>query len=586
MESSARIGGKIWIFAVLAGALLAGLWLRTDWAALSHGRLPDNDDMMRLAQVRDWIGGQRFRDLVQHRLGTGNSGSMHWSRIGDFGIAGWMLILRPLLGQMRGDIWAAILWPATLFIVYLAMSARLAARLCGRDHAAIALLVAAFAFPATAMFAPGRIDHHGLQIVLIVMLVEAVLRPPDWRGGAWAGGLIAASLAIGLETAPQCAVAMAVLFVLWVRDGTGERARAAAFACALGVMTLLWLMVARPEIWPAGLCDGFTPASSAAVFIASAFWLSLAILTPWLKDRRVRLAAGALLGIAGLAFAYRTSSVCLTGPYGAVDPLLRRLWIDRIEEARGLFARETPGVAIAFGGLPIAAMLASAAFLWREKTQGWAILLAFLAMGVSVTLFQVRGAAVAAALAAPAMAHLVIIGRRKAGRPYGTAILASAWLASGGLFYAIAGHVADGADSPGRHAGGAGCTDAATLEQIGALPRGTMIAPVDAGAYIIGLTPHRVLAASYHRNNTGNRAAYDFWLSPPDRARDVAERWHADYVLACPDAFGGIDLSREGPGGMAILLDRGEPPAWLVPIALTGSRGRLYRVLRSEAAHR
>ena len=45
------------------------------------------DDAMRLVQVRDWIGGQGWFDLFQHRLDPPGA-SMHWSRVVDVPWAG------------------------------------------------------------------------------------------------------------------------------------------------------------------------------------------------------------------------------------------------------------------------------------------------------------------------------------------------------------------------------------------------------------------------------------------------------------------------------------------------------------------
>ena len=584
VDEARTITGRLWVLAIVVGLLLGGLWLRSDWAALSHGRLPDSDDMVRLAQVRDWLAGQRFGDLVQHRLGGAGAPALHWSRLGDLGPALWMIVLRPPLGAAAAEIWAAILWPVTLFVAYLGLAARLTARVAGRDHAAIGLLIAAFAFPAITMFVPGRIDHHGLQIVLTLAMADAVLCPPGWRGGAALGLAMAASLAIGLETAPFCAAAMAVLGALWVSHA--ERGRILAFGATLNGVTLLWWAITRPDYWNTAYCDGFTPATMVATLVAGLFWIALALVTPFLKTSVWRAAAAMALGALALLTLYHTSSPCFSGPYGSVDPLLARLWLDRVAEARGLFADDL-GKGLAFGGLALAGTLASAIFFVRERTRGWGALLVFQLFGTIVMLMQVRGSALAASLAAPAMAHLVHLARARTGRPGALLALAAAWIVSAGLAWSMAGHLLSPQGAAASAAlRGADCTAAVTLDQLRALPPGTMIAPMDAGAYLIGATPHRVLAAPYHRNNRGNRAAYDFWLSPPDTARAVAARWHADYVLACPDAFGGIDLTREGPGGMAMLLDRGAAPDWLVPLPLRDSAAHLYRILPASPADR
>ena len=560
MTDDVRLGGNLWALAVLLGTILAALWTRGSWSDLSHLQLPDTDDMARLQQVRDWLGGQGWGDLVQHRLGDGVTGSLHWSRLADLGIAAWAILL--------GDKAAVILWPATLYIIFIAASARLAMRLGDRACGGPAIVIAALAFPAITMFVPGRIDHHGLQILLTVLLVDAVVRPPSARSGIYAGLLTALSLAIGLETAPQIACAMGALFVCWVIDG--ERRRPLAFGATLGAATLIWRVAAQPSIWSPTWCDGFTPASFDATLIAAGLFTILGGLPA--LDTRFRLVIGGALGIAAVAFAYHTSSICLAGPYGATDPLLRRLWMDRIQEARGLFAGRGPMIPIAFGALPILGTIAAAWHAWRTRERRWLVVLGFTLVALVVTLFQVRGAAMAAALAVAPLAATVAWVRRE--RP---TLAIPAWLASLGIVWSLVGTALQPAEA--KPAAGAGCADWRTIEQLRTLAPGTFVAPIDAGAYILALTPHRILAAPYHRNNAGNRAAYDFWLTPPAEARATASRWKITYVLHCGDSFGGIDLNREGPGGIAALLAKGQRPDWLQPLPLKDSRAQLFRIL-------
>ena len=564
-----RLGAKLWVFAAALGMALAALWTWSAWDNLSHLRLPDTDDMARLQQVRDWLNGQAWGDLVQHRLGDGVTSSLHWSRLADLGLAAWIMLLTPLLGH-HTDVWAAILWPTTLYVLFLAASARLAMRLGGRESGGPAIIVSALAFPAITMFLPGRIDHHGLQILLTVLLVDALVRPPSARAGMLAGVLAALSLAIGLETAPQVACAMAVLFGLWIVDGARQRSRLTVFGATLGGATILWRIVAQPSVWSPQWCDGFTPASYHATLIAAGLFMALGGLVS--RTTRLRLIFGTALGLIALALTYRTSGICLAGPYGATDPLLRRLWMDRIQEVRGLFAKGETTIAIGFGALPILGVLVSAWLLWRARTQEWLIVLGFSGVALIVALFQVRGAAMAAALAVPPLAVVVAECRHK--RPV---LAVGAWLCSIGLVWNLLGVALQPAQAKPAH--GAGCSDWRTIDQLRALPPAKIVAPIDAGAYVLALTNHSVLAAPYHRNNAGNRAAYDFWLSRPPAAHALAGRWGVKYVLYCADSFGGIDLDREGPGGIAALLGAHRRPIWLQPIPLKGSRASLFRIL-------
>ena len=104
--------------AVVLAVLLIVSWTLKDWAALRLMRLPDNDDMMRLAEVRDWLGGQGFNDLLQHRLGPPEGASMHWSRIADAIPALIILLFAPVLGQQGAETAMLLLYPGLLLVAY------------------------------------------------------------------------------------------------------------------------------------------------------------------------------------------------------------------------------------------------------------------------------------------------------------------------------------------------------------------------------------------------------------------------------------------------------------------------------------
>ena len=104
----------------------AALWAGLAWLTccvvliwLAHGRFStlafrDPDDAMRLVQVRDWLAGQFFFDVSQHRVNPPHGGPMHWSRIVDMPIAGLILLLRPLLGAASAELIACIAVPLLL----------------------------------------------------------------------------------------------------------------------------------------------------------------------------------------------------------------------------------------------------------------------------------------------------------------------------------------------------------------------------------------------------------------------------------------------------------------------------------------
>ena len=240
---------------LLACALILG-WTVRDWADLSRLRLPDTDDAMRLQQIRDWLGGQAFGDLAQHRLGPPPGLEMHWSRLPDLVPGAILFLLTPLAGARFAELTAVIAWPGLLFVAALALTGAIARRLGAPS--ATAIVVAALAYPASSLFLPGRIDHHGFQLVLILCLVRALVGTGTLGGGVAAGLATVASLAIGLETAPLLAIGGGAAVALWIARRPGAQALLLGYGAALTLALAAAMALLGTSGWDYPGCDGFT----------------------------------------------------------------------------------------------------------------------------------------------------------------------------------------------------------------------------------------------------------------------------------------------------------------------------------------
>lgn len=568
---------RLWPVALLASSLvllLTTAWTINEWSALRHLRLPDNDDMMRLAEVRDWIAGQAVNDLMQYRLGPPGGASMHWSRLADAVPAAIILALKPLIGTHGAEVAMVIAWPALLFFCYLLLAARIADRLHGPAARPIAVILAALAFPTISLFIPGRIDHHALQIVLMLTLVERMLQRPSRATGAVMGLVVAASLAIGLESAPELVAVMAALGWLWLTGEMAEDGRALGFGIALAGATALMLAFLHPHVWPRIWCDGFTPASTSATLALAAGWSVLGLAGPRLRGLGPRLAAAALVGGIVAWSISRTSMVCLAGPYDALTPFLKRVWMGNVSEARGLFVgQDTLGTIVAYGTLSligsVLAVLQAMRGGWRARgTVAFAIVLAISAVAA---ILQIRVTYILAGLAAIPFAIAIATTRGAADKMSRRLLL---WLLGAGVTYLAISKQMDAVLAQpvmGVRASIGRCTTAEQFVAIAREPRGLVVAPIDLGSYLIGMTPHRVWAAGYHRNNDGNMAAYRFFLAPPDRAALIARQTHVDYVALCPDIMHETELAPYRPGSLVEALQAGRVPVWLEPVTLPGS---------------
>ncbi len=531
------------LLALFLACVLSAVWALRDWTALSALRLPDTDDAMRLQQIRDWIAGQSFADVSQHRLAGGLA--MHWSRIGDLVPAALVLLLRPFTGQHAAEVAAVIAWPVAQFALLLALVGSIATRLAPGARGT-AIVLAGLAYPATTLFLPGRIDHHGLQLILVLIQLRALLGSPDWRSGTIAGGAIALGAAIGLETLPFALVTGAVVALYGGQRQTG-------FGLSLAASLALLLPIAATG----GVCDTITPLAPPAILGALAMAAT--------GQGRYRLPLLAVAGVA-TAIAFRAAiEPCLSGPYGSVDPLVARLWLANVAEAQPLLATPT-AQALGYAGLMLVGGTLSAILAWTRRG-GWIVLLALQLTSLAITLAQLRGVYIGAALAAVPIA-ILLAEARAAGR---IARVLGLWIAGAGLLYPLAASAfagrAKGDPAPS-------CTSPQALAALATLPPGHLIAPIDLGAYAIAAHQLEVVAAPYHRNDAANAAMYRFFLGPLDQAETIAARWSVTSVALCPGAFGetGRILRHSIAGGAR--------PTWLVPVSRPGAVPQLYTIHR------
>jgi hypothetical protein len=195
------------------------------------------DDAMRLVEVRDLIAGQGWFDLMQHRLDPPGL-PMHWSRVIDVPLAGLILALRPLLGSNGAEAAALVLWPTLLFGAALLLVAAVAKRMTDGANRHVAQLagitLAALSAPALIHFRSGAIDHHNVQMVLLLCFLLFASGIGQSRLNAALAGLSAAlSLAIGLEMLPAIAAVCVATSGLLIWRGRAVSRQIAVFGAAL-----------------------------------------------------------------------------------------------------------------------------------------------------------------------------------------------------------------------------------------------------------------------------------------------------------------------------------------------------------------
>lgn len=578
------------MFALVAAAFVA----RTAYNAASIPFIADTDDAMRMVVVRDFLAGQGWYDNTQYRMNTPFGAELHWSRLADLPLALALVLLRPAFGE-ASEIVAAHLVPLLLLLPLLYLSGRATLKLVGPEGLLPALALPAFSLSVLGEFAPGRLDHHSLQMLLLLAMLwctlEAVERP---RFALGAGIAAATSIALGVEGIPAVAAAILAFGLLWVADP----ARADAlrqFGVSFGLATAAHLMLALPpERWLVPACDAISPVYAAAAVGTGAAFLGLSLLPLATRPIWFRLAlgsgAGAVLA-AALALAFPD---CLRGPYATLDPWLVANWIDKITEAAPLLTSmlNDPVYPLAVAvptALALAVALAQVARHTGRPRLEWLVYLVYLVLAVATMLVQIRASRMATVVAVPASASLIVAARHlylERRTMIRTAALVLSWIAAAGLAIGLIATLAVNAlpgDAAAVRDEGLGdrrqCLMPHAFADLAALPPERVMAPIDLGAHMLLFTPHHVVAASYHRNEAGVRDAFAFFNAPIAEARAILERRGISLVVTCPalPEMGG--LPGAAPDSFVALVRSNELPGWLVEQHLPGSPLRVFAVM-------
>lgn len=101
----------------------------------------DPDEAMRLVQLRDFLAGQAWRDLVPHRLDPSFDTPMHWSRLVDLSMAFVYWPFTLIVSASTAEYIMAIVWPGVILGLSAWPLASIARRFGGSDIAVVAIIL-------------------------------------------------------------------------------------------------------------------------------------------------------------------------------------------------------------------------------------------------------------------------------------------------------------------------------------------------------------------------------------------------------------------------------------------------------------
>ena len=133
---------------------------------IQEGVFPDPDDFLRLNQVRNWLGGSGWFDISVQRMDPHFGADMHWSRLVDVPMALLIKFFGLFTGPLLAERLMAIIWPTMLLIGLVLVMTAICQKVVPQANKLVTLLFTVMCFPAVIESAPGRIDHHNVQILL------------------------------------------------------------------------------------------------------------------------------------------------------------------------------------------------------------------------------------------------------------------------------------------------------------------------------------------------------------------------------------------------------------------------------------
>jgi len=580
---------RYFFWVVCATWLLAGLAiLLLSRDAIGAWKVGDPDDQMRILQVRDWVAGQSWWDITQHRMNAPDGGDMHWSRLVDVPLGTFILALTPFFGQPLAEQMTAAFVPILTMAIIMAFYAAAARRIFGAAVALVATGLLITIIPFTAQVMPMRVDHHGWQLACFAAALWALFDRKARLGPAVVLGLACALwIEISVEGLPFAALLLSLSALRWIffaphtiagadRQFPLALAAAAAGSFAFFSVTESW---SSPEY-----CDALSPAHVVALSVMAVIILGSIPFQNRCHGRpkiyaRLILCCGA--GVIGAATLFWMAPQCAGDAFAGLDPLVREYWFDRGAEGLPLWALSRdyvfqPLLYLFVGSVALVYLLATDNRLNpAEKTRLTIMFVGLALFGAFVS----RTAVYAMLVANMFSAALLVQVLGKAGQH--KSLLARMGLRVGAVLVAMPnlwGQVvadkmdhADVRQEPKRAAlrqnfekQAAACQKASAAASLQALPRANIMAGLDTNPAILQFTDHKVVASGHHRNQAAMADVIQTFIGSPVEAARIIDARNIRYIVVCDGSFELALYADKSPDGFLSRLRAGQLPDWLM----------------------
>lgn len=562
----------------------------------------DGDDVMRLVQIRDYLGGQSWFNTDQLRLGAAGGTDMHWSRLVDLPIIILAKVFGIFMGSEAALTLAISIWPpitAGLFIYAIAKAAKYynASAENGFDKTALTftLILLAFFTVQFFRFEPGAIDHHNVQMGLVALAMAGGLDPQSRFRTHFIAGLAAAlSVAIGTEVYIFAGAICAYMALNWLIRGKAAARATQGFGLGFALALILaFFTTISPSEYLIVKCDSL---SLIVLSAGTTGGIGLALAAKFVsgKDLKKRLMGCIAIGMACAVIFALQGPQCMSNPLSELPEDVTWLWLNEVQEARPLWDIDSDWLAV----IPLTlgpALLGLYALGRQLKADGkWSsrwLILFLLVSATALSIYQIRFNIFSYVFALVPLAAwtsgIYKSGKAKADQTDSGSNVAyiGALALSVPLVWLLPAAIAQSRTPSGENMRDAAaaqvgaCYSDAVMAGINTLPKGTIASTSNGGAEILFKTSHRALSGNYHRNIKGISAQIHLATSSPEKAYEIMKSSSVDYVHFCHPSPETHNLVKENNDGLYARLLRGDVPTYLTP-ALTLEDGvvTIYKV--------
>jgi len=573
----------------LAWFLVSAFLVATSWSSITSLHLSDPDDVLRLIQVRDLLGGQSWFDVTQYRVDAAGGGvAMHWSRLVDLPLAITIWALTPIFGIALAETIALVAIPLITLACVMLLASRIAWRMWGDEEAIFTALVIVISIPVLFQLSPMRIDHHGWQLACALVALNGLFARSARLGGWVIGGGFATWLSISIEGLPLAAIVFVVLALRWLRDPAAKVWLESAIQ-SLAIVSVALFALTRGFGDLAQYCDAISP-----VHLAMFGWGAI-ILTLLARTKRptlgLILTGFACAGGGALAMMLSAAPQCVSGGgFAQVDPLVADVWLSNVLEGRPLW-EQVLAIALQYLAAPLIGIY-TAIQLGARSHDGlrafWRDYALILGGALAISVFVARTGAVACVLASPLVAWQLrrwlkairlmenplprmaaMIGVACALLPAMPALLLTSAMP-------VRASVGGAADVPIRVAD---CRVQDARDVLAELPQAEIYALLDIAPELLLVSDHSVVATGHHRGHKAMKVLIETAIGTAEEAREALQIRGSRYVAMCPSLHEARTYTRIAPEGFVPQLAQNNVPDWLEPVAVPQSNGlKIWRV--------